>query len=324
MTNNKYMIITHTDMDGIGSAAIYMYYRDTKPFKILFTEPYLLYKTLEKLLSNKKVLDNVEEIALMDLGLNLATIDKIYEYIKTLIDNNISIEWYDHHIWDIEWKKKFEELGVKIYVDTSTCATGVVAKYSKIMRDKVDEEFIDEVVSGICAGDLWRFDHWRGPWFLRLVRRRDSQEWRIYVTEKIAKGTIWCEEFTNKVVERFEQEIRAYNEIRENMIVKNIDNLKIVITMQHPLLDNSFTAAFIMGRTDADIAVIASRDGKISLRSRGYNVRELAKRFGGGGHPRAAGFKINTPFIIRLKSFFNKQAVMKYVLSLIEEAIIKS
>ncbi len=324
MINSKYMIITHTDMDGIGSAAIYVYYRNTRPFKILFTEPYLLYKTLGKILSNKKILDNVEEIALMDLGLNLATIDKVYGYIKTLIDNNISIEWYDHHIWDIEWKKKLEELGVKIYIDNSTCATGVVAKYSKIMRDKVDEEFVNEVVNGVCAGDLWRFDHWRGPWFLRLVRRRDSQEWRIYVTEKIAKGTIWCEEFTNKVLERFEQEIRAYNEIRENMIVKTIGNLRIVITMQHPLLDNSFAAAFIMGRTDADIAVIASRDGKISLRSREYNVRELARYFGGGGHPRAAGFKINVPLIIRLKSFFYKQAIMKYIMDLIEEAIKKS
>ncbi|MCD6301494.1 MAG: phosphoesterase [Staphylothermus sp.] len=324
MSNNRYVIITHTDMDGIGSAAIYTYYRGTKPYKIFFTEPYLLYRVLKRIKSNKSLLNSIESIALMDLGLNLATVDKTYEYIKSIINDNISIEWYDHHIWDSDWRKKFEDLGVKIHIDTSTCATGVVAKYSKIHVDKVDEESINEVVGGICAGDLWRFDHWRGPWFLRLIRRRDSQEWRMYVTEKIAQGIVWCEEFTKKVVERFEQEIQAYNEVRENIIVRTIGNLKIAIALQHPILDNSFTAAFIIGRTDADIAVITSRDGKISLRSREYNVRDLAKYFGGGGHPRAAGFKINIPLLVKLKSLFNKNAIMEYILDLIEEAIKKS
>ncbi|ADI32091.1 DHH family phosphoesterase [Staphylothermus hellenicus] len=316
--NNSYIIVTHTDMDGVGSAALYIYLHGKQPEKIYFTEPYLLYKTLQKIAGSDY---EVRKIALMDLGMNKETMDKIMEYIRIIRGKNIDIEWFDHHVWDEDWINKLRGLGVKIYIDRSTCAVGVVAKYAEKYRNNIDEEFVSELVKGVCAGDLWRFDHWRGPWYLRLVRRHDDPEWRLKVLEKISSGVLWDDEFTDKVVERFEKELIGYKMVDKTILTREINNIRIAVVLQNKYIENSFTASYTMGRTNADIVAVISKDGKVSLRSRNINIRNLALAFGGGGHPRAAGFKIKIPLIIRLKSLLKNKALQEYIISKLTEKI---
>lgn len=316
--NDNYIIVTHTDMDGVGSAALYIYLYNKPPEKIYFTEPYLLYKTLKKIVGSDYAVKN---IALMDLGMNKNTMDKIIEYIRILRGKNIDIEWFDHHVWDEDWINKLKELGVKIYIDRSTCAVGVVAKYARQYGNNVDEDFVSELVRGVCAGDLWRFDHWRGPWYLRLIRRHDDPEWRLKVLEKISRGVLWDEEFTAKVVERFEKELYGYKMVDDTILTREINDIRIAVVLQNKSIENSFTASYTMGRTNADIVAVVSKDGKVSLRSRNINIRNLALAFGGGGHSRAAGFKIKIPLIIRLKSFFSNNAIQEYIMLKLVEKI---
>jgi oligoribonuclease NrnB/cAMP/cGMP phosphodiesterase (DHH superfamily) len=318
-----YYIITHTDMDGVGAAALYIYLFGEKPAKIYFTEPYLLYKTMRHILRRIKG-RNISKIVLMDLGFNVATMNELIRYIREIRSRNIDIEWYDHHIWDQEWKKLLKNVGVKIYVDRSTCAVGIIAKYAPRRNKNVDLNFIEELVKGVCAGDLWRFDHWRGPWFLRLVKRRDDNNWRLHVLDEISKGNIWKEEFTEKVIERFDKELKSYNIIDKTIVYKDVNGIRIAVAKSIPEIENSFAAAYVMGRVDAEIAATVTNDGKVSLRSRSVNIREIAKIFGGGGHPRASGFKIKIPFTIRLKAFLgDKTIVQNYILEKIIEVISK-
>jgi len=60
----------------------------------------------------------------------------------------------------------------------------------------------------VCAGDLWRFDHWRGGYYLRLVRRKDTNTWRKQVVKTIADGKAWTQEFEEKILENLEQELK--------------------------------------------------------------------------------------------------------------------
>jgi len=308
---DKYMIITHTDMDGVGSASLYIYYMNKDPVRIVFTEPYFIKNTVNMIRDISK--DYVEKIVFMDLGLNPSTYEYVVEALRILVDKGIHIEWYDHHVWDDLWVKGFREAGIELYLDQTTCATGVVAKYAKPQRRDLDREFIQELVAGVCAGDLWRFDHWRGPWFLRLVRRRESNKWRLHVLKILSKGVIWCKEFTDNILYKLERELEGYNRISDKLILTSINGIGVAIVPAVNVLDSSFVAAYILGRTGADIAVIASKDGKLSFRSRDFNVRELAVRLGGGGHPRAAGAKIEIPFRIRIKMLFNNDAYLDYV-----------
>jgi len=311
----KYVVVTHTDADGVGSASLYIYFQGSKPLKIVYTEPYLLKNTLENIGSG------FDKIVLTDLGSNKNHIEDIIKLIDRWVKDGVVIEWYDHHVWDDEWINLLKNAGAKLYIDRSTCGVGVVAKYAPRSRSSVDEKYVEELVKSICSGDLFKFDHWLGAWFLRLVRRKDDDDWRNKVLEKLSNGTIWCQEFTDKVVERFEEELKGYKMIDEYMVVKNINGLSIGVSLQIDYIENSFQAAYMMGRYNIDIAIVTSRDGKVSLRSMRYDIRELAREFGGGGHPKAAGFKIDIPFKIRLKSLIDHKVIQTYVLEAILQKI---
>ncbi len=312
----RYIIVTHTDMDGVAAAAIYIYYTASKPEKIIFAEPYNIEKKLKKL---RNV--SVEKIAIMDMGVNATNIHEVISIINELVSRGISIEWYDHHVWDQEWYNKLIEAGVKLFVDRSTCATGVVAKYYTPSRKDIDELFVKELVAGVCAGDLWTFDHWRGPWYMRLIRRSDSTNWRLHVLEKLSKGILWDSEFTENVIEKIDRELLSYNIIRDKIVQDTVDGIKIAVAPKHDGVETSFAAAYILGRLGADIACIVSKDGKMSLRSRRVNVREIAKLLGGGGHPRAAGAKIKIPLRVRVIDKFIEGTSERYVLKTIANTI---
>ncbi len=315
---SEYLIITHTDMDGVGSAALYIYLQGEKPSRILFSEPYHLDKVIKRIKADDA---RNRRIAIMDLGMNPKIMDKIYDHLAELVDVAVSIEWYDHHVWNKEWIKKLEELGLKMNIDRTTCAAGVVAKYAPRNRKEINESFLSEVVGGVCAGDLWRFDHWRGPWYLRLVRRRDSLKWRFKVLEVLSNGIEWTDEFTEKIVERVEVELREYNSIDPYIVTASFNGYKIAVAPSSKVVDNSFLAAYVMGRTGADIVGIVDRTGKLSLRSRRVNIRDLAVRLGGGGHPRAAGALVKMPLLKRLIALFKPLTIVEYTLKVIGDNI---
>jgi len=86
-------------------------------------------------------------------------------------------------------------------------------------------------------------------------------------------------------------------------------------------VENSFLAAYLIGRYNADIAVLASIDGKLSFRSRSVNVREIALKMGGGGHMYAAGAKIEIPLVTRLLGRISRKAVLGYIINQIIEVV---
>lgn len=308
-------IITHTDMDGAGAAGVYLYLTGKPEYRLFFTEPYLLDKTLAKV-SNAYY----EKIVITDIGINPVIYNNVLEYIKLLRENNIPIYWYDHHIWENEWTNNLHKLGVELYIDRSTCATGVVAKYVKPARNDLDKYFLEEVVRGVCAGDLWRFDHWRGGYYLRLVRRKDTNTWRKQVVKTIADGKAWTQEFEEKILENLEQELKLLSSSID-IVEKTINDIKIVVAESSEDVENSFLAGYLIGRYNADIAVLASIDGKLSFRSRSVNVREIALKMGGGGHMYPAGAKIEIPLVTRLLGRISRKAVLGYIINQIIEVV---
>ncbi len=312
--SDKYMVVTHTDMDGVGSAAVYIHYRGYMPAHIMFTEPYLLIEAFKKI----KKINDVGTIAFMDLGMN----QKTFEYIKPILEEKIRggirIEWYDHHVWDAEWLKEFEKIGVDIHVDRSICATGVVARYAQ-HREQINKDFVEELVRGVCSGDLWRFDHWLGPWYLRLIRRDDPDTWRMKVLETILEEKLWDKSFNDILIERVEKEINAYKEIEKHVRIKNINGIIFAFIKSNKYIENSFAAAYIMARKNAEVVAVISDQGKVSLRSRNVNIREIAKALGGGGHPHASGFALKIPLLIKLKKPFSETAVLDYIMNRIVE-----
>ncbi|MEM1713831.1 MAG: DHHA1 domain-containing protein, partial [Desulfurococcaceae archaeon] len=86
-------------------------------------------------------------------------------------------------------------------------------------------------------------------------------------------------------------------------------------------VENSFIGSFLIGRCSADIAVIASADGKLSFRSRSVNVRDIALKLGGGGHLYASGAKVNIPWWTRLLSKINSKIFLNYIAEIIAREV---
>lgn len=315
-----YAIITHNDIDGVASSALYIYLTGTREYRVYFTEPFLLNKTLSKIISAY-----YERVVIMDIGINPQVYDEILEYLKILRENNIPVYWYDHHVWEEKWMNDVKDKGIELYIDQSTCATGVVAKYVETTRRNIDQVFISELVNGVCAGDLWLFNHWLGPYYIRLVRRKDPDSWRKHVLSVLASGRYWSGEFDEKVLDHLEKELALFSDKNGlKYVIKNINGLKIIVSESNVDVENSFLASYLIGRMNVDIAILATSDGKLSFRSKDIDVRNLALSLGGGGHMYASGAKIEIPWWIRTLSKVNKNAILNYIANLVISKLGKS
>lgn len=311
-------IVAHTDIDGIGAAALYLYLTGNPEYRVFFTEPFLLHRALSKVASAY-----YEKVVILDLGINPLVYKSVLEHLSLLKKHGIDILWYDHHLWADAWIRDLKSIGVELHLDESTCTVGVVANYTKPKRSNVDEDYVKELVNGICAGDLWKFDHWLGPYYVRLVRRRDKDSWRKQVLKVFASGKYWTHEFEEKVVEHVEREFEVLSS-KLVFVEKKIDGLKVVFAESSEKVENSFLAAYMLSRRSADIAVLVANDGKLSFRSKGVDVREVALKLGGGGHAHASGAKISIPWWVKLFSRIHEKFLLSYVAELVTEAMKKS
>lgn len=306
-------LITHTDADGVAAAALYTYLVGDS-HKVVFVEPYSLKKALYRVYKKRP-----KHVAIFDIGPNTDTIDFVVGVIELLHGKGAEIAWFDHHVWEDDWIKRIGGAGAKLFIDRSTCATGVVARYATPSRP-VDQAFVKELVDSVCGADLWRFDHRLSPFFMRLIRRRDPDTWRQHVYETLSKGVIWTEEFEEKVVERFEEEVKELSK-KPSMRVFEKNGIKVTIILKNQRVENSILASRAMSIANADIAIVVDRSGKISLRSRGFDVRKIAVALGGGGHRTAAGAKIDIPIHIKILGILDDDTILRYVENIVKRYI---
>lgn len=304
-------IVTHTDIDGVAAAALYTYLT-RESSSIVFAEPYNLKKVLYKVYRKRP-----KRVVVLDLSPNTDTIDFIVGVAQLLREKGGSVAWFDHHMWEAEWLEQLGKAGVELYVDRTTCATGVVARHVK-PSTTVNQRFVEELVKGVCGADLWSFDHPMSPFFMRLVRRGDEDSWRLCVYRTLSRGVTWTGEFGERVVKRFDEEVVELSK-PIHVEVLEVNGVRIAVVEKSEKVENSILAARVMGVAKADVAVVIDKSGKISLRSRGVNIRDLAVALGGGGHAQAAGAKIDVPLSIRIAGVLRSKALVEYVVRVLIE-----
>jgi oligoribonuclease NrnB/cAMP/cGMP phosphodiesterase (DHH superfamily) len=322
MVAHEAVIITHTDLDGVSSAAIYLRLAGLEPdvdVIIHFTEPYKLHKVLNNLPDSKK-------LVITDLGPNASTIDAIAERLGRLVRDGARVEWYDHHRWQEEWITKIRSLGVKLHVDVSTCAAGVVARYAPQELGVEADEFVNRLARITCAADLWRWDEPMAGRLYRVVERyhgRRGDKWRRSLVKGFYSGSLWWPELEEALNEYLKLEFEGFNKSLRSVRIVERSSCRIVgVLKPRGPPAASIIASSLLSRYDADIAVIVRKRGRgISLRSRRVNVREVAVELGGGGHPKAAGAPLNMPLSLKLLSIFIPKLKLTYALKLVSEAV---
>lgn len=290
-TSSGVAVITHTDLDGLSSAALILKYVGVID-RLYFAQPHQLHAVLSKV-------PNRSYVFITDIGVNESTLPKLIEQLERLIRSGSRIRWFDHHVWDDEWVLKIKDVGVELYLDRSTCAAGVVAKYLGLVGADVDA-----LVRATCSVDLWRFDDWLGNFLSRYAGFKGGHEWKKHVVEKLSRFSgVFGDDIMEIVEKAVSKELKILSKVFKNAVLVNVGNLKLVAYFKSDEEHlTSYIANVLLSRYQADIAVIVRR-GSVSFRSRVCDVRELAKALGGGGHPQASGAPLKPPPYIRILTF---------------------
>lgn len=306
-------IITHTDLDGVGAAAAALRILGRKRGEgavVLYAEPYSLHETLLGLLD---YLERGDLVIVTDLGLNEENKRETIEAFLS-VRRKAEVELYDHHVWDAADASQLIFGGVKVNIDRSTCATGVVVRHATRLRGLEPDPFLLELESAVCSADLWRWDHPLSPKLYRAVGvREEGALWRDKVIDKFVEGKLWDEELAKRLEEYYSLELSNVSRILSSAYVAERNGVRVAAaTREEGPPANSIVGAILMARFKAKIAVIARPNGSLSLRSREVDVQRIAASLGGGGHVRAAGARIGLPLYVRLLSLLYPRALSWY------------
>jgi len=282
------ILVTHTDTDGIFSAALFMYLSnvDLRRKAILFIEPPQLAHVVCSA-------SNDISIVITDIGVNRATFEKLIGCLK---NKRLKIVWFDHHVWLREEKELLEHLGVELHVERALSAAEVVAKSLG-----GDDSVVQELVSIVNNVDSWIWSRWEAPFVMRLVDYDKSRDHKLKVLEHVLRAlrsrdlsllmTV-ASEFAEEYVDI---ELKALSDLCRRVVIEDIAGAAVAFAYKRYRIPNSsIIGNFMLHRCNADIAVIINEDlSSLSFRSIKIDVSELAKRLGGGGHKNASGAPLN-------------------------------
>jgi len=282
--------LTHNDLDAVGADAIHrMKYGQDGVFTIWssvgkFSDLFLLVASCK---------GNGDLLSISDLGYN-KTLAGIAGKARA---NGWIVEWRDHHRWrDDEMKTIANEVSL-LTVDTSVCACGIVA------RDLApDNPVAAEVARVVCDYDLWKHADPRSAVLGQVLQRKKNRD---HVRDCLVDG-IFSDAYIN--YEYAEIKAEMVEMMQQSLRHATITGTKYRIAFAPLYGYPSETAHFIRDEKKTDIEVIISKDGKFSLRSVPPISHLIAREFGGGGHPNAAGGSFNFTIIERFTWWLFKKS----------------
>ncbi|MDD1689329.1 MAG: phosphoesterase [Methanoregula sp.] len=211
--------------------------------------------------------------------------------------NGWVVEWRDHHRWREEEIKKIEKAVPLLRIDTSSCGTGIVA------RDLMPGDPVaTEVARVVCDYDLWKHEDPRSAVLGQVLQRKANRD---HVRDCLIKGI-----FSDEQIEREYREIKAEMEsmMRHSLRQATFAGTRYRIAFAPMYGYPSETAHFIRDEKKTDIEVIIGKDGKFSIRSVPPISHLIAREFGGGGHPGAAGGSFNFTVVERFTWWLFKKS----------------
>jgi oligoribonuclease NrnB/cAMP/cGMP phosphodiesterase (DHH superfamily) len=282
--------LTHNDLDAVGADAIHrMQFGNDGVFTIWssvgkFPSLFALVASCE---------GNGDLLSISDLGYHRDA-EAIAKRAKA---HGWRVEWRDHHRWREDEVQRIEREVTLLHIDTNMCGTGIVA------RDLAPENPVAaEVARVVCDYDLWKHADPRSAVLGQVLQRKKNRE---YVRNGLVAGI-----FSDEYIQNEYAEIKAE---MDAMMKRSLSHMSLLGTKYRiafaPLYGYpSETAHFIRAELKTDIEVIIGKDGKFSIRSVPPISHLIAREFGGGGHPNAAGGSFNFSVVERFTWWLFKKS----------------
>ena len=226
-----------------------------------------------------------------DLGLNDNLIDVCKNIFSNAKKNGWQTIWVDHHLWSqkaIDTLKPYVELvinssGQKCAADLmyETFLTGndTAAKLSSIAHT-VDFFTKDQYLTPIS--ELIRYYHNFSNFYDRLSD----------LVQKSAMGILWDIEMQDQYNKYVRLRDDAKQQVLCTMRIKQLKDLKVAFVQSSPFIQTSLFSEEVFQKTQADLAMFYSSEGKVSIRRNNEKIAcsdISANLYEGGGHKFAAG-----------------------------------
>lgn len=282
----KIKIFTHNDLDGVGCVVVgNMFFGiDNVDYEICSYED-INEKVKEYLLENRYV--EYDETYITDISLD----ENTALYVNYINRQTVDVKLFDHHK-TAEFLNKYDWAKVIVEDENGVKESGTSLFYKHLYKEHA-----------YCGDEVGVF--------VELVRQYDTWEWKknnAELPKKLADifGIIGIEDFieyySSDYIDMFPKEFEnllKYKRIDiDNYInyklekVKIIEGNAVVMCDRHDCL--SELGSKILDKYENIDYVALVYDGGVALRSKDDNdVSTIAKRYGGGGHKNAAGFKTN-------------------------------
>jgi uncharacterized protein len=282
--------LTHNDLDAVGADAIHrMKYGTGGVFSIWSS----VGKFPALLATVASCEGKGDLLSISDLGYHPESEPSVMKARK----NGWRVEWRDHHRWrEVEVERVRKEVDL-LRIDTSVCGTGIVA------RDLLPENPLAlEVARVVCDYDLWTHADPRSAVLGQVLQRKVNRD---HVRDCLVRGV-----FSDEHIQREYAEIKAEMAAMMQRSLKHatFTGTKYRIAFAPLYGYPSETAHFIRDEMKTDIEVIIGKDGKFSIRSVPPISHLIAREFGGGGHPNAAGGSFNFTVIERFTWWLFKKS----------------
>jgi uncharacterized protein len=226
-----------------------------------------------------------------DLGLNDNLIDLCKNIFSNAKKNGWQTIWVDHHLWSqkaIDTLKPYVELVINssdqkcaadLMYETFLPGNNTAAKLSSIAHT-VDFFTKDQYLTPIS--ELIRYYHNFSNFYDRLSN----------LAQKSATGILWDVEMQDQYNKYVRLRDDAKQQVLSTMRIKQLKDLKAAFVQSSPFIQTSLFSEEVFQKTQADLAMFYSSEGKVSIRRNNEKIAcsdISANLYEGGGHKFAAG-----------------------------------
>ena len=286
-------VISHWDLDGIISAALIVRHRLSKNeynTRVRLSTINALAKNLYIFLNKQLMKEPHNHLIILDLNPLKDSYELIKNALEVAIDYGIRVYWIDHHSWNGPIMEDLEALGVEIVLDKDKVTAEIIAKIFNL-RDRYSKDLVE-----LARDDDLFLNRYEYTIYWRRILRWFDWNVRYKALQSFIAGDIWPEWARGLYGQIHGHYRKLMEKALTNTVIKDYGGFRVAISysIDQRLHAGEIQDMLIKNDIRADIYIVVYPNA-ISLRSNVVDVSDIARRFGGGGHPKASGIPLNSP-----------------------------
>ncbi len=289
-----WIIYCSEQLDGIAAAAILFRYARLRKAKIRLGG-FLNYQNIEEKFPE---MSNLKGDLIFILDFPPEQIQNLEEKFKQISRNNKIAYWNCHHPYDANtisiMMKHIHSLDFSGTLKNST------KKESKLCSAELAcNKFLPKDPVAIELKTLAHdIEFWirQNQTAIKLADLIQSGFSKKELADILSRGVVWSERFEKIRKEYLQKKTKASEDLMKKLVIKKYVDLRLGFALSSSILSSADAGQKMLDSHSAiDISVIFFRNGKISFRRKDnvdIDLSKIAQLFDGGGHPYAAGGKI--------------------------------